>query len=73
MVMDNIATESQLFALHMNLVHLSRLFSERSLNLSDTVKVDSGTLENSPIEIHGKVKKKSLQRYYILVMIVLIK
>lgn len=60
MVMDNIATESQLFALHMNLVHLSRLFSERSLNLSDTVKVDSGTLENSPIEIHGKVKKKSL-------------
>lgn len=59
MVMDNIATESQLFALHMNLVHLSRLFSERSLNLSDTVKVDSG---NSPIEIHGKVKKKSLQR-----------
>lgn len=55
MVMDNIATESQLFALHMNLVHLSRLFSERSLNLSDTVKVDSGTLQNSPIEIHGKV------------------
>lgn len=49
--MDSIATESQLFVLHMNLVHLSRLFSERSLNLSDTVKVDSGTLENSPIEI----------------------
>lgn len=55
MVMDNIATESQLFALHMNLVHFSRLFSERSPNLSDTVKVDSGTPENSPIEIHGKV------------------
>ena len=49
--MDNITTESQLFLLHMNLVHLSRLFSEKSLNLSDTEDFDSETHECVPTDL----------------------
>lgn len=49
--MDNITTESQLFLLHMNLVHLSRLFSEKSLNLGDTEDFDSETHECVPTDL----------------------
>lgn len=53
MLMDNIPTESQLFVLHMKLVHMSRLFSERPLNPSDTVKPESETLEYEWLQAEG--------------------